>query len=96
MSKPCINLTDKRVPKEVSDKRRKRHELILRLGIEIPYTSGERKIDTSGERFSKHYETENDYEIDKLTALDFIYDDEEIPKDLEQRLVETKVELENI
>lgn len=95
MNKPYINLTDKRVPKEVSAKRRAERELMAKLGLYVPYTSGERKIDTSGKKFSKYYETEDDYESDKLSALELIYGNKEIPKDLEQRLIETKAELES-
>lgn len=80
--------------KQTIEKRRYQQELRKKLGLLVPYDSNFTRNNSTG-RFSKYYETQADYDRDKAIADVLIIDEEQIPEDLYNRLIETNLELKS-
>ena len=77
------------------EQRRKRYKLLKELGLLVPYDSKSTFVSKGNidSRFSKYYETEDDYIKDKAKANILIYSDKNIPKDLYEKLAYTQKEI---
>lgn len=77
------------------EKRRKQQKLLKELDLLVPYDSKVMQSGTEKSQFSKYYRTEEDYIKDKAKANLLIYNEEDIPQELYNKLAYTKQELEN-
>jgi hypothetical protein len=87
----------KELSKKEYELRLKRKKLQRELGIEIIYDSSNQHLIkyNDSERFSKYYESELEYKKDKAIANGMIVNDIELPKELYEKLLYTKKELES-